>query len=70
MNDLITALADCRKRLVIPEAICRRYKFNLEWSQEKTGVGKVLLLIYGFILSSPSDRNILGIAYEEPDKEA
>lgn len=69
MNDLIAMLADCRKRFVIPESVCRKYKFNLEWSQSKSGLRKILLLIYGFIMSTPSDRNILGIAYEEPGKE-
>lgn len=33
-----------------------------------SGLTRVLLLVYGFIINTPSDRNILGIHYEEPDK--
>ncbi len=64
MAELIGALGECRRRFVIPESVCRRYKFNLEWSYSIGGLSRLFLLIYGFVMNTPSDRNILGIAYE------
>lgn len=63
MNDLLSIFSDYRRRYVIPEEICKKYKFNLEWSQSLNGLTKGLIKVYGFIYNVPSDRNILGLTY-------
>jgi hypothetical protein len=64
MNELLLGLSDCKRRFLIPESVCRKYKFNLEWSVATSRLSRVIALAYGFIMNYPSDRNILGITHE------
>lgn len=61
MNDLLNNIADCKRRFLIPAAICSKYNFNKEWSKAGSGVSRLIYLIRGFISNIPSDRDILGI---------
>lgn len=29
MGELVSNLSDCGRRLVLPESVCRKYRFNL-----------------------------------------
>ena len=69
MNELITAIADCKKRFVIPLNICKKYRLNKEWSSSGNTLTRIIFILYGFVLNVPSDRNIIGIVNEEQDKE-
>jgi hypothetical protein len=68
MNEVINYLSDCKKRFIIPEEVCHRYRFNIEWSQTVSSLGRLLIQIYGFIMNTPSDRNVLGIKNEESER--
>ena len=59
MDDFIGSLAECRRRLVLPEAMCHKYKFSLEWSKSLNIVTRGLIVLYGFVINIPSDRAML-----------
>lgn len=62
---MVELFSNCKKRLLIPIEICNKYGFNSEWSMRLSSLTKISLLIYGFIISVPSDRSILGVRREE-----
>lgn len=62
-------LSDSRDRYVIPEEVCRKYRFNLEWSTRGGSLRRLVTAAYLFLLSVPSDRNILEVKVEAEEQQ-
>ena len=50
-----------KSRIIIPIDVCNKYGFSPEWSKNKNTLSKVFKLIYGFLITIPSDKHIMGV---------
>lgn len=72
MEQFIKNLSKCKTQFLIKQEICKRYKFSLEWSKNDKSAARLMKLVYGFIITIPSDKMIMGVktvAEEEEEKE-
>lgn len=61
MAELINNLTKCKVKYKIRKEICQQYGFSLEWAKNESSTTKTFNLIYGFIVTIPSDKYIMGV---------
>lgn len=61
MADFVKNLSKCKVKYKILPEICQKYGFNLEWSKTENSLKRFFDVIYGFIVTIPSDKYIMGV---------
>lgn len=54
-------LSKCKTKYQIRKDVCQQFGFSLEWSKTESSLKKYFEMLYGFIVSIPSDKYIMGV---------
>ena len=61
LKDLTNKLCRSKEKFTIPLDYCLKHGFSPEWSKQKNAISEFGKLVYGFLVTIPSDKHIMGV---------
>ena len=61
IKDILNYLCKSKEKFLLPAELCVKHGFNIEWSRKKSTSSEIVKLIYGFLVTIPSDKHIMGV---------